>query len=96
MQKYLLKIIKSKVHTQKRIKLWKLKDPTLRERYEQSLAGYMVNTEGTLNDLKSGIERAEAETCGTTSGKRGWQRETWWWNPAVQGAIQDKRLAFKV
>ena len=55
----------------------------------------MVNTEGTLNDLKNSIERAGVETCGMTSGKRGRQRETWWWNAVVQDAIQDKRSAFK-
>ena len=31
-----------------------------------------------------------------TSGRRGRERETWWWNPVVQSAIQEKKVAFKV
>ena len=88
---------KFKVHVQKRIKMWKLKDPELRERYERKLAEYLdTTTESSLTKLKDGIMTVGAEICGVTTGRRGRQRETWWWNPVVQSALQEKKVAFKV
>ena len=60
----LIDYFKLKVHVQKHIELWKLKDPELRERYQQRVAEYMETSEGTLTDLKDGIMIAGAETCG--------------------------------
>ena len=62
-------------HLQKRMKIWKLKDPELRQRYEQKLAEYLdTNTESSLTKLRDGIVTVGAETCGVTRGRR--QRET--------------------
>ena len=34
------------------------------------------------------------EICGITSGKRGREREAWWWNEDVQRCIKEKKIAF--
>ena len=35
------------------------------------------------------------DVCGLTTGKRGRERETWWWSEGVHQAISEKKAAFK-
>ena len=44
--------------------------------------------------VASAIRVAAEQTCGRTSGHRGEQRETWWWNEEVQQAIKQKKESF--
>ena len=37
---------------------------------------------------------AGGEICGITSGKRGREMETWWWND-VQQRLTEKKVAYK-
>ena len=46
-------------------------------------------------ETQTAILEACKETCGETSGRRGVERETWWWCEEVQDAIERKKAAFK-
>lgn len=41
------------------------------------------------------IKAAGIEIYSVTSGKRGNERETWWWNEGVQEKIKEKKMAYK-
>ena len=80
---------------QKRIRTWKLKDEEVRSRYQIALEGALAESDSTWTDLAREVKRAGEEICGVTSGRRGREREAWWWNDNVQSCILEKKVAFK-
>ena len=79
----------------KRVKFWKLKDEALRSEYQNNFKQKMTAQEGNWKSFAENLYKAGQETCGETTGKRGRERETWWWNDEVQSKIKEKKLAFK-
>ena len=81
----------------RKLKLWKLEDPSLRMEFEERVGEGMSWGEGEREWalLETVVREAAEQTCGRTSGRRGVQRETWWWNETVQSAIRNKAMAFK-
>ena len=79
----------------RKLKLWKLKDPSLRNEFEERVAMGMNSGENEWPVLETVVREAAEQTCGRTSGSRGAQRETCWWSETVQSAIRNKAAAFK-
>ena len=79
----------------KRIKFWKLKDEALRSKYEDKFLEKVTVQSGSWKNFEASLLGAGEETCGITTGKRGRERETWWWNDWVQRKIKEKKVAFK-
>ena len=55
----------------------------------------MQQCDDSWKQLEKNILHVGREVCGVTSGKRGKERETWWWNVNVQQKIVEKKMAFK-
>ena len=84
-----------KMKGERRIKVWKLKDPTIRSNFQEKIRereGDMRN--GWEDTCKVFMEEAE-KICGVTTGRRQRERETWWWCEEVRQAIAEKKKAFK-
>ena len=62
------------------LKLWRLKDSQLRERFESELSTSMSSFEGTWTEVENKLLTTCERICGRISGKRGEEREKWWWN----------------
>ena len=83
-------------------KVWKLKNPEIRqafeaevrERAERRVVGE-GDVEGMWQGLKECLLEVSAEVCGKTRG-RPMHRETWWWNDEVAELVKEKRRLFKV
>ena len=84
-----------KVGGRKKLKIWKLKDETVREEYEGKLEERFQSGRVGWSELQNDIEQVCKDVCGVTTGKRGRERETWWWNEVVQQAISEKKAAFR-
>ena len=48
-----------------------------------------------LKKIGANLHEASEETCIITTGNRGWERETWWWNTEVQSKIKRINLPSK-
>ena len=79
----------------KRIKLWKLKDEEKRNECQEKLSRCMESCHGEMEKLEEHLLRICREDCGETTGRRGRERETWWWNDTVQQIIKEKKAAFR-
>ena len=79
----------------KKIRAWRLKDEEVRSRYQAALHSTLAESNGTWADLSGKVKKVSEEICGVTSGKRGREREAWWWNEDVQRCIKEKKIAFK-
>ena len=85
-----------------RLKVWKLRDPQICSRFQESLKAHMSAAETEADTtceeiwvkLKSGLLKTTEEVCGKTRPHR-WRRETWWWNKDAGDAIKAKRQAYK-
>lgn len=75
----------------------KLEDKELRKEFENQLSENkrIYDGQGKQKQLEKNILEAATEVCGITSGKRGRERETWWWNGIVQQNLAEKKIAFK-
>ena len=80
----------------KRLKTWKLKDADTRLEYENKFVEKMNGKEHNWENVQKEILNAAKDVCGMTSGRRGRERETWWWSEEVRGVIEQKKRAFKV
>ena len=94
------KITVSGMRRQKRkgrriVKTWRLKNDQLRDEFEAKVAERAEQSGGSWRELQDNLLKSGEEVCGLTSGKRGKERETWWWNVEVQEAIKEKRRTFK-
>ena len=95
---------KRKESVVKKVKIWNLKGEKKLE-YKTKVAEYRENwqsereiegeqdREGKWNEMKNILPKVAMEVCGMTGGRMHQDRETWWWNEAVQGAIKEKKLA---
>ncbi len=87
-----------------RLKTWKLKDPSFRERFQECFNARITastdevspDTEGLWAKLKDGLRKTTEEVCGTTKPQGRWRKETWWWNNSVDTAVKEKRRLYKV
>ena len=86
---------KQKPHGQKRVKVWKLEDPEKRRECQERLRRSMEGCSGDMESLERNVLNVCKEVCGVTSGRRGRERETWWWSDAVQNVLKEKKAAFK-
>lgn len=81
---------------ERKIKMWKLKNENTRKKFENVFSERMMLGDGSWKQLEVNITEAGIEVCGETSGKRGRERETWWWNEEVQHKIKEKKTAYKL
>ena len=61
-------------------------------RNERAIEGEQ-DREGRWNEMKNILPKVAMEVCGMTGGRMHQDKETWWWNGAVQRAIKEKKLA---
>ena len=67
-----------------------------RELFEERLREKIIcSGDGEWKNLEENILNSGKEICGITSGKRGRERETWWWNDTVQQRLQEKKVVYK-
>ena len=92
---YVADLAKQKPHGKRRVKLWKLDDPEKRREYQDRLRISMEGCRGDMERLERNVLEACKEVCGETSGRRGRERETWWWTEAVQNVLREKKATFK-
>ena len=79
----------------RKIKIWKLKDRETMDAFEERLKEKIASSGyGEFKNLEE-ILSAGGEICGITSGKRGREREIWWWNDIVQQRLKKKKVAYK-
>jgi len=81
-------------------KIWKLKQPEVREAFCAKLqlkADESVNSEveRIWSGLRNGLSEAADAVCGRTKGPPR-HRETWWWNDNIGEIVKEKRRLFKV
>ena len=87
---------KKKLKEMRKIKIWKLKDRETRDVFQERLKEKIASSgDGEGKTLKKTFLSAGGEICGITSGNRGRQRETWWWNDVVQQRLKEKNVAYK-
>ena len=73
----------------RKINIWKLKDRETRNLFEERLKEKIASSgDGEWKNLEEYILSAGGEICGITSGKRGREWETWWWNDIVQQRLK--------
>ena len=80
---------------EKRIKVWRLKDPEKKREFHEKLSHRIRETEGDWTRYREIVMEIAEEVCGKTTGRRQRERETWWWCEEVRQAIMEKREAFK-
>ena len=79
-----------------KVKVWKLRDEATRSDFQAKLAEVLENRDHSdWTTVQNAVHSACSDVCGVTSGRRGTQRETWWWCPSVQQAVKNKKVAFK-
>ena len=86
---------KQKPHSKRKVKLWKLDDPEKRRECQERFRINMEGYGGDMERLERNVLEVCKEVCGETSGRRGRERETWWWSEAVQNILREKKAAFK-
>jgi hypothetical protein len=88
---------KPKIKWQSKTKIWKLKEPKIREEYEQKLKDANINIHENMNDkwthMKESMIKSSLEVCGETKGPPR-HKETWWWNQEVSEIVDQKRKCF--
>jgi hypothetical protein len=79
-----------------KIKVWKLRDPQKKQWFQQQVSDRLSQETGlTWSSYKSILLDTAIEVCGRTNTKPHRDRETWWWNEAVQDAIRQKSVAYR-
>ena len=79
----------------KKLKVWKLKDKIIQREFSREVEAGAASFNGTWEETEDIMLKACEKTCGRTKGKRGQERETWWWNDEVERLIKEKRRAYK-
>merc|ERR1712072_832198 len=83
---------------QSRIKVWRLKEDEVKEKYESTLKNASMNADGDANkkweNMKEIMINAAEEACGKTKGPPRHQ-ETWWWNEEVESFVDRKRECYQ-
>ena len=85
-----------------RCKLWKLKEPGIRQAFEAEViqrSEHRTDGNGDVEVMWRGLKECLLEVsnkvCGKTTGRQR-HRETWWWNDEVAGLVKEKRRLFKI
>ena len=94
------------VHPPKRRKfvpkcrIWKLKRPEYRQKFEDRVALELGNTnlqeqnsDSSWQCFKKALNTSAVAVCGMSK-NHNWRKETWWWNNEVDAAIKEKRRAW--
>ena len=83
-----------------KLKVWKLKEPEVRERYQKEVSDAIKanppkpDVDHLWNCLKTSLISATEKTCGKSKGGTK-NNATWWWNNDVEKTIKEKRRAYK-
>ena len=89
---------KQKAQWKSRIKVWRLKEDEVKEKYENTLKNASMNAEGDANkkweNMKEIMINAAEDACGKTKGPPRHQ-ETWWWNEEVESFVDRKRECYQ-
>ena len=95
-----LPIRESKEESEHSVKTWKLRDPEIKNEYQQTVErkyeGGATSVEQAWHRLKTAVVEAATETCGRSKGGKREERETWWWNADVRAALKEKKEKFKI
>uniref|UniRef100_UPI00358F5306 craniofacial development protein 2-like n=1 Tax=Myxine glutinosa TaxID=7769 RepID=UPI00358F5306 len=86
-----------RVKYQPRMKVWRLKEVTVREALKERLSSVeddVVELESGWMSMKASLLGAVGEVCGWTKGPPR-HSETWWWDDEVGKSIDVKRKKFK-
>ena len=83
-----------KVGGRRKLKAWKLKDEQVRREFTSKLEEKFREIGPSWRETQTAILEACKDTCGETSGRRGRERETWWWCEEVQRAVSEKKAAY--
>ena len=76
----------------KKTRWWKLNEKEYREKFVQEVeAKLRGETKRTWRTLSTVVRETGRNVLGRTSGKKGKNRETWWWCAEVQEAVKEKR-----
>ena len=87
---------KRKKPLRKKLKIWKLKNEETRERFEETFTQILENETKSWEKVQESMMAAAEQVCGRTTGRRGRERQTWWWSDDVQAAIKEKKRSYKV
>ena len=87
---------KGKQRGEKKIKERKLRDEETRKQFEVKVQQRNNINRGGWKQLSENVLEVAKEVCGETTGHRRIQRATWWWNEAVQSAVQEKKRAYTI
>ena len=86
---------RKKKSLKKKLKTWKLKNEESRSRFEEVFAQRLSGVTSSWSNIQKEMISAAEEVCGRTSGRRGRERETWWWNESLQQVITEKKEAYR-
>ena len=84
----------SKKRGERRIKVWKLKDPEKKREFQEKLNLRLAEIEGDWKRYRVVAMEVAEEVCQRTTGHKRKERETWWWCEEVRRAIAEKKKAF--
>ena len=83
-----------------RIKVWKLREWDIREKFKKMVKEEMGNrdcvegVDGAWNEMRDVMRTAAKEVCGVRRGPPR-HRETWWWSREVEEVVKYKRKCFR-
>ena len=84
------------------LRTWHLWESEAQSGYQKAFITEMTSsnaigsgTEETWQKLKSSLLKAAENVCGSTK-KHWWQKNTWWWNAAVDSAVKEKWRCWKI
>ena len=84
-----------KVGGRRKLRSWKLKEEQVKQEFTAKLEDKFQEIGNSWQEMQAAILDACKDTCGETSGRRGRERETWWWCEEVQEAIRLKKETYK-
>ena len=80
------------------LRTWCLREPEAQTEYQQAFITGKIsrNASGSGTERTWGkcLGKAAENVCGSTK-KHWWQKETWWWNAAVNSAVMKKWICWK-
>ena len=107
--RFLIRDLKLKIskNTEKKfvpkLRAWKLKDPSMKEVYVESLndllANYRIDNPDNVDDMwkyfKESVLSVTEKVCGWSK-KGKWRQQTWWWDNSINDIIKEMRRLWKV
>ncbi len=66
-------------------------DEETRKQFEVKVQYRNNINRGGWKQISENVLEVAKEVCGETTGHRRIQRGTWWWNEAVQSAVQEEK-----